>query len=104
MKCYIWIMAFYGDETWTFGKVDQKYLESFEMWCRRRMESISRTDRVRNEEVLHTVKEEGNIIHTVNRMTEIGHILRRNCLLKHIILEKVEGGIEVTGRQGRRSK
>jgi hypothetical protein len=38
-------------------KVDQKYLESFEMWCWRRMEKISWTDRVRNEEVLHRVKE-----------------------------------------------
>jgi len=30
----------------------QKYLESFEMWCWRRMENISWTDHVRNEEVL----------------------------------------------------
>jgi hypothetical protein len=28
------------------------------MWCRRKMEKISWTDRVRNEEVLHRVKEE----------------------------------------------
>jgi len=27
---------------------DQKYLESFEMWCWRRMEKISWTDHVRN--------------------------------------------------------
>jgi hypothetical protein len=33
-------------------KIDQKYLESFEMWCWRRMEKISWTDRVRNAEVL----------------------------------------------------
>ena len=33
-------------------KVVEKYLESFEMWCWRRMEKISWTDRVRNEEVL----------------------------------------------------
>jgi hypothetical protein len=26
--------------------------------------------------------------------------MRRNCLLKHIIEGKIEGGIEVTGRQG----
>jgi hypothetical protein len=99
-------MAFYGAETWAFGKVDQKYLESFEMWCWRKMVNISWTDRVRNEKVLHRVKEERNIIHTVRRRKAnwIGHILRGNCLLKHIILEKVEGGIEVTGRQGRRSK
>jgi hypothetical protein len=34
----------------------------------------------------------------------IGHILRRNCLLKHVIEEKLEGRIEMTGRQGRRRK
>ena len=33
----------------------QKRLESFEMWCWRRMEKISWTDHVRNEEVLLTV-------------------------------------------------
>ena len=31
------------------------------------MEKISWTDRLRNEEVLHRVKEERNIIHTVKR-------------------------------------
>jgi hypothetical protein len=36
-------------------------LGKFEMWCWRRMEKISWTDRVRNEEMLHTVKEERNI-------------------------------------------
>jgi hypothetical protein len=30
--------------------------------------------------------------------------LHRNCLLKHIIEGKVEGGIEVTRREGRRNK
>jgi hypothetical protein len=32
VKCYIW--SFYGAETWTLRKVDQKYLESFKMRCR----------------------------------------------------------------------
>jgi hypothetical protein len=31
----------------------------------------------------------------------IGHILCRNCLIEHILGGKI-GGIEVTGRQGRR--
>jgi hypothetical protein len=34
----------------------------------------------------------------------IGHILRRNCLLQRIIEGKIKGGIEVTGRRGRRRK
>jgi len=33
IKCYIWIMSLYGAETWTLQAADQKYLESFEMWC-----------------------------------------------------------------------
>jgi hypothetical protein len=34
-------MALYGAETWALRKLDQKYLEIFEMWCWRRMEKIS---------------------------------------------------------------
>jgi hypothetical protein len=50
---------------------------------------------VRNEEVLHRVKEERNILHTIKRRKAnwIGHILRRNCLLKHVIEGKLEGRI-----------
>jgi hypothetical protein len=57
VKCYIWSVALYGAETWTLREVDQKHLESFEMWCWGRMEKISWTDHVRNEEVLFRVKE-----------------------------------------------
>ena len=35
-------------------KVDQKYTKRFAMCCWRRMEKISWTDRVRNEEVLQS--------------------------------------------------
>jgi hypothetical protein len=93
-------------ETWTLRKVDQKYLESFEIWCWRKMEKISWTDHVRNGEVLHRVKEEMNILHAVQRRKAnwIGHILRRNVLLKHVIEGKLEGRIEMTGRRGRRLK
>jgi hypothetical protein len=38
VKYYIWSMALYGAETWTLRAADQKYLESSEMWCWRRME------------------------------------------------------------------
>ena len=59
-----------GADIWTHQTVDQKYLESSEMWCWRRMEKISWTDHVRNEEVLHGVKEERNIIETVKGRKE----------------------------------
>jgi hypothetical protein len=70
------------------------------------MEKISWTDRVRNEEVLHRVKEERNIVHTIKRRKAnwIGHILRRNCQLKHVIAGKIQGRIGVTRRRGRGRK
>jgi len=48
VKCYIWSIDLYGAETWTLWAVDQKHLESSEMWCWRRMENISWTNHVRN--------------------------------------------------------
>jgi len=67
IKCYIWSMALYGAETWTLRAADQKYLGSFEMWCWRRVEKISWTDHVRNEEVLLTVNEQRNILHEIRK-------------------------------------
>ncbi|PNF14726.1 hypothetical protein B7P43_G08936 [Cryptotermes secundus] len=106
VKCYIWSIALYGAETWTLRAVDQKHLESFEMWCWRRMEKISWTDYVRNEEVLIRVSEQRNILHEIRKRKAnwIGHVLRRNCLLKEAIEGKIDGRIEVTRRRGRRRK
>jgi len=69
------------------------------------MEKISQTDHVRNEEVLLRVKEQRNILHEISKRKAnwIGHVLRRNCLLQRVIEGKIKGGIEVTGRRGRRS-
>ena len=106
MKCYVWSIALYGAETWTLRAVDQKHLESFEMWSWRRMEKISWTDHVRNEDVLLRVKEQRNILREIRKRKAnwIGHILRRNCLLQRVTEGKIQGGIEVTGRQGRRRR
>jgi hypothetical protein len=106
VKCYIWSIALYGAETWTLRSVDQKHPESFEMWCWRRTEKISWADQVRNEEVLLRVKEQRNILHEIRKRKAnwIGHILRSNCLLQRVIEEKIQGEIEVTGRQGRRRR
>jgi hypothetical protein len=76
------------------------------MWFWRRMAKISWTDHVRNEDVLLRVKEQRNILHEIRKRKEnwIGHILRRNCLLQGVTEGKIQAGIEVRGRQGRRRR
>ena len=46
------------------------------------------------------------ILHPTKRRKDnwVGHILRSNSRLKDVIEEKIEGEIEVTERQRRRSK
>jgi hypothetical protein len=92
------VQALYGSETWTLREVDQKYLESFEMWCWRSMDKMSWTDRVRNE-VLQRVKvvRDNPTSYKKRRKTNwIGDILRRKCLPKHVTEGKTEGSLEVT--------
>jgi len=76
------------------------------MWCWRRLEKISWTDHVRNEEVLQRVKKQRNVLHEIRKRKAnwIGHILRRNCLLQRVIQGKIKGGIEVAGRRGRKRR
>jgi hypothetical protein len=70
------------------------------------MEKIIWTNHVRNEEVLLRVKEQRNILHGISKRKAnwIGHILHRNCLLPQVVEGKINGGIEVTERRGRRRR
>jgi hypothetical protein len=61
---------------------------------------------VRNYEVLLRVKENRNILHEIRKRKAnwIGHILHRNRLLQRVTEGKIQRGIEVTERQGRRCR
>ena len=75
-------------------------------WCWRRMEKISWTDHVRNEEALLRVNEQRNILHEIRKRKAkwIGYTLRRNCLLKQVIEGNIKAEMEVTRRRGRGRK
>jgi len=52
--------GFVGAESWTLRKVNQKYVQSFEVWGWRRIEKINWADRMRNKkgrEEYHTYNE-----------------------------------------------
>ena len=55
---------------------------------------------------MRRVEEERNILHTVQRRKAnwIGHIFHRDCLPKQVSEGKIEGRLDVIGRQGRRRK
>jgi hypothetical protein len=48
IKCYVWSIILFGSETWKLRKLEQKYMESLEMQCWRRMEKIKQSEKVTN--------------------------------------------------------
>jgi len=56
------------------------------------LENISWAVRVRNKELLQRVKEDRTNLNIIKkRKTKwIGHSLRRNCLLEHVIEERIK--------------
>lgn len=71
--------------------MNQKCLENFEARCRR--VKISWTDRVKNKEILHAVKEQGNFLRTTKRRRAewFGHILRRYCVVQPVFEGMIKG-------------
>jgi hypothetical protein len=65
LKTLIWTVALYGSETWTLKTEEVRRLEALEMWLWRRMEKISWTDKITNEEVLRRVGEERQLLNLI---------------------------------------
>lgn len=98
LRCYIWSTLLYGVEAWTLKSTSINKLESFEMWCYRRILKIPWTDRVTNNEVLYRLGKERELLSTIKKrkVAYFGHILRNE---KYEILQLIiEGKIE--GRRG----
>jgi hypothetical protein len=66
IKSCIWSVAFFGFETWTLRKNNERVINAFETWCWRRMLKIKWTDRIMNEEIFQRVKEERLLLKTLN--------------------------------------
>lgn len=93
IKIYIWSIALYGCETWTLTQRDRERLAAFEMWCWRRMEKISWTEKRTNEEVLTLVDEKRSLLRTIEnrRGKMMGHLIRHDTFFKTILEGKIEG-------------
>jgi len=63
----VWSIALYGSETFTLRKLERKYLESFELWCWRRMENIKWSEKVTNEQVIERIGEKKKLLNYILR-------------------------------------
>ena len=77
MKSYIWLIVSYGAETWTFRKIDQKYLKNSEILVLEKDGEDQLDGSYKKCGILLGVQEQGNILHAVKRREAkwVGHIL-----------------------------
>ncbi|KAJ4446540.1 hypothetical protein ANN_13236 [Periplaneta americana] len=72
---------------------EEKRIEAFEIWIKRRMERVKWTDRIRKEAVLERVYEERMMLQLIRKRKRnwLDHWLRRNSLLKDALEGMLNG-------------
>lgn len=104
VKAMVFPVVMYGCETWTIRKAERRKIDSFELWCWRKLLRVPWTAKRTNRSVLQQIKPdcslEGMILK--QKLTYFGHIMRRHdALEKTLMLGKIEG-TRRRGRQGMR--
>ena len=75
------------------AQADSDRIEALEMWTWRRMEKISWTDKVTNEDVLKKVNESMNMLNVIRQRKRkwIGPVLRHDEFLQEIFEGRMKG-------------
>ena len=84
----------YGCESWTIKKAEHQKIDAFELWCWRRLLSVSWTARKSNQSVLKGINPEYSLEGPMLKLKlqYFGHLMGRANLLKNILmLGKIEG-------------
>ena len=95
-------VVMYGCESWTIKKAERQRIDTFELWCWRRLLSVPWTARRSNQSILKEISPEYSLEGLMLRLKlqYFGHLmLRAHSLEKTLMLEKIEGG----RRRGRQS-
>ena len=99
-QTHVFPIESYGAECWVLKASDKKRLESFEMWCYRRVLRISWTEKITNEEVLEKINCERRLINILDsrKLTFIGHQLRKGYTSEKTLLLGSVHGKRLRGR------
>ena len=96
--CLVKAMAFpvvmYGCESWTLQKAECQRIDTFELWCWRRLLRVPWTSRRSNQSILKEISPvyslEGLMLKL--KLQYFGHLMRRtDTLEKTLMLGKIEG-------------
>ena len=92
--------AVYGCESWTIRKAERRRIDSFELWCWRRLLRIPWTARRTNKSVIEEIKPTNPLEAQIKKqqLSYFGHIMRSENSLEKSMMLGMGGGARKRGR------
>ena len=94
VKAMVFPVVMYGYESWTIKKAEHRRIDTFELWCWRRLLRVPWTARRSNQSILKEISPGCSLKGlTLNlKLQYFGHLMQRtDSLEKTLMLGKIEG-------------
>ena len=95
VKAMVFPVVMYGCESWTLKKAEHRRIDTFELWCWRRLLRVPWTARTSNQSILKEISPECSLKELMLKLKlqYIFHLmLRADSFEKTLMLGKIEGG------------
>ena len=93
VKTVVFPVVKYGCESWTIKKTDHWRIDTFELWCWRRLLRVPWTARRSNQPILKEINPEYPLEAMMLKLQFFGHLMQRTDSLENtLMLGKIEGG------------
>ena len=94
VKTMVFPVVMYGCESWTIKKAERWRIDAFELWCWRRLLSVTWIARGSNQSILEEISPEYSLegLMLKLKLQYFGHLMQRtDSLKKTLMLRKIEG-------------
>src|SRR5574340_427931 len=95
VKATVFPVVMYGCENWTVKKAEHRRIDTFELWCWRRLLRVPWTARRSNQSILKEISPEYSLegLMLKLKLQHFGHLMRRtDSFEKTLMLGKIDGG------------
>ena len=91
-KAMVFPGVIYGCESWAVKKAEHQRIDTFELWCWKRLSKVPWTARRSNQSILREINPEYLLEGLMLRLQYFGHLMRTDSSLeKSPVLGKIEG-------------
>ena len=92
VKALVFLVVMYGCDSWTVKKAEWQRIDTFELWCWRRLLRVPWTVRRSNQSILKEISPEYSLEGLILNLQYFGHLMQgASSLEKTLMLGKIEG-------------